>query len=363
MDIDAINDDVISYRYAPFYAERDPRNVVNIDPTEGHGIFTSGMTECVSFAFIMKKNNEIKRLSMIHFPGGITSYALDSEEGKEILKAMVANAPKDAEIEAVIGLSSSHYPNGLFDDQEILEVLNKQVTELGFQLTDLQLCAGNGRNLDESGFSFGVNFNGEYGEFVNCHGLRAKGMWDSKEACVNYDDTPLILSQLTYLLHLARLRGDKQRWETLQEDIKRLEGIHTDKDFSQVKAMPFKLEQQDLPLDNPAQLKDMLLRVREGNNKELWQQIKTTIVQTIEQSSDKSASLVKYKSILQLHLDKNASHQYVGSFFSRTFQKGEPTHWRQVKKYDSPAETAQSDQDSSIDSESSDSDPFHGPKA
>jgi len=40
MDIDAINDDVISYRYAPFYAERDPRNVVNIDPTEGHGIFT-----------------------------------------------------------------------------------------------------------------------------------------------------------------------------------------------------------------------------------------------------------------------------------------------------------------------------------
>ncbi|CDZ78735.1 hypothetical protein BN59_03048 [Legionella massiliensis] len=356
MYIDPIDDDVISYKYAPFYAECDPRNVINIDSSEAYGIFTSGMTECVSFAFFVKGNNEVQRLSMIHFPGGMTSYTLDSQVGKEVIAAMVANAPKGAEIEAVIGFSSSHYPNGLFDDEEILEVLAEQLAELGFQLTSLQLCAGNGRNLDESGFSFGINFNGKYGEFINCHGLVAKGGLNSKEACVSYSDIPTNLSQLTYLLNWARLRGDKQRWDELQKDIKRLEEIHFDKDFSRIKEMPFKLAKEDIPLNNPSQLKDMMLRAREGENKELWKQIKTAIVQEIEQCADKYTSLVKYKSILKLHLDKSPSNQYEGSFFSRAFQQGEPTHWRQVKKYDSEAGAASDAQESaSIDSESSDS--------
>ncbi|QMT61641.1 hypothetical protein [Legionella sp. PC997] len=353
MYIDPIDDDVISYKYAPFYAECDPKNVVNIGSEDAHGIFTSGMTECVSFAFFVKKNNEVKRLSLIHFPGGITSYTLDSPLGKEVIAAMVAKAPEGAEIEAVIGFSSSHYPNGLFDDEEILEVLDNQLNELGFQLTSLQLCAGNGRNLDESGFSFGINFNGKYGEFINCHGLVARGNLNSKEACVDYSDTPTNLSQLAYLLNWARLRGDRQRWDELLKDVQRLEEIHFDKDFSPVKEMSFTLANEDIPLNNPAQLSDMMLRAREGGNKELWKQIKTAIVQEIEQCADKYASLGKYKSILKLHLDANALNQYQGSFFSRTFQQGEPTHWRQVKKYDTGAEAAAGAQKStSPDSES-----------
>ncbi|MCW8443700.1 hypothetical protein OQJ05_06520 [Fluoribacter gormanii] len=355
MYIDPIDDDVISYKYAPFYAECDPRNVINIDSREAHGIFTSGMTECVSFAFFVKDSNQVKRLSMIHFPGGITSYTLDSQVGKEVIAAMVANAPNGAEIEAVIGFNSSHYPNGLFDDEEILEVLDKQLTEMGFQLTNLQLCAGNGRNLDESGFSFGINFNGKYGEFINCHGLLAKGELNSKEACINYSDTPTNLSQLTYLLNWVRIRGDKQRWEELQKDIQRLEEIHFDKDFSQVKQMSFKLAREEIPLNNPAQLKDMMLRAREGENKELWKQIKTAIVQEIEQGTDKYASLLKYKAILKLQLVKNSLNQYERSFFSRTFQQGEPTHWRQVKKYDSGGATSGAQESTSIDSQSEDS--------
>ncbi|KTC81131.1 hypothetical protein Lche_3151 [Legionella cherrii] len=355
MYIDPIDDDVISYKYAPFYAECDSRNVINIEPGQAHGIFASGMTECVSFAFFIKENDEVKRLSMIHFPGGISSATLESEVGKEVIMAMVAHAPKGAEIDAVIGFSSSHYPNGLYDDMEILDVLDQQLTELGFQLTNLHLCQGNGRNLDESGFSFGINFNGKYGEFINCHGLIAKGNLNSKEACVNYSDTPTNLSQLSYLLHLARLRGDKQRWDELQKDIQRLEKIHFDKDFSQVKDMSFKLAQEDIPFNNPAQLKDMMLRAREGENKELWEQIKTAIVQEIEQCDDKHASLVKYKSILKLHFEKNSANRYEGSIFSRTFQQGEPTHWRQVKKYDAGPQTAAGAQVStSIDSESPD---------
>ncbi|WP_454783586.1 hypothetical protein [Legionella sp. WA2022007384] len=362
MYIDPIDDDVISYKYAPFYAVCDPRNVINIGSGEAHGIFTSGMTECVSFAFFIKQNNEVKRLSFIHFPGGITSYTLDSQLGKEVIAAMVAHAPEGAEIEAVIGFSSFQYPNGLFDDEEILDVLDQQLTELGFQLTSLQLCGGNGRNLDESGFSFGINFNGKYGEFINCHGLVARGNLNSHEACVNYSDIPTNVSQLTYLLNWARLRGDKQRWDELQNDIQRLEAIHFDKDFSQAKEMSFKLAKEDIPLHNPAQLNDMMLRAREGENKELWKQIKTSIVEEIEQCTDKYAALVKYKSILKLHLDISSANQYEGSFFRRTFQQGESSHWRQVKKYDSGAEAASGAQESIIDSESPDSELSNTPK-
>ncbi|KTD27164.1 MULTISPECIES: hypothetical protein [Legionella] len=35
--------------------------------------------------------------------------------------------------------------------------------------------------------------------------------------------------------------------------MKRLEVLHYDKDFSQVKAMPFKLEKENFPLDETAQ--------------------------------------------------------------------------------------------------------------
>ncbi|KTC89487.1 hypothetical protein [Fluoribacter dumoffii] len=353
---DPIDDDVISYKYAPFYFVCDAKNVINIDSGDAHGIFTSGMTECVSLGIFVKESNEVKRLSLIHLPGGITSNTLDSPLGKKVIAAMVANAPEGAEIEAVIGFSSLHYPNGLFDDEEILDVLDKHLFELGFQLTRLELFAGNGRNLDESGFSFGINFNGKYGEFVNCHGLLAKGSLNFKEVYVDYSEMPKNRSQLAYLLNWARLRGDNKRWDELQNDLHRLEKIHFDKNFSRLKEMSFKLAKEDIPLENPAQLKDMLLRAREGENREVWEQIKTAIAQEIEQCTDKSTAVENYKSLLKLLFDKASSNQYHESFFSRTVQPGESKPWRQVEKYDSAAENASGAQEStSIDSDSADS--------
>ncbi|HHF7346511.1 TPA: hypothetical protein ACPSKB_002952 [Legionella feeleii] len=331
-----IDDDPYAYSYAKYEPVLSPQNVVNIGPEDGNGVFTSGMTDCVALCFRIKDEaGDIVRLSMIHLPGGINAAQLESDEGKQVIQQMLKHAPEGAQVEVVIAWNKQHYDEqrdyawetrgGTLLDRPLFDALQSQIDddEKNIRLTDMTTFSGARHNLDESAFSFSLNFYGEEGEFKNCHGTRAL----AQDVHVKYDAPPTNGSRAVYLLNWAMGLGDKKRWDEIQSDIR----DSTDPNFDKAKTMEF-----EFPLQDPVRLKEMMLKARATNNATLWRQIKDALVDDIKNSSNKVEAVAAHKELLQLHFKKDDKGQYNGSIFCRMFQNGESTHWRQVKQWDRP---------------------------
>ncbi|MCE3045788.1 hypothetical protein [Legionella sp. 16cNR16C] len=340
------------YEYAKFEQETKAENVKTVYRGQRNnqgepinGIFTAGMSSCVALAFIIRDDKgEITQISMMHVPGSIGSSTFEGIEGIDmtgsaIMDNMLKKAPKGSSVEVVIGWSKDVYESDFqatgkttLIDENLAQTIEKVITDRGYKLDKIEPYWGAKNNLDESGFSFGINFKGERGEFKNCRGCRT----EENDARVKKTDSPATPSMAAFMLDWARTLRDKLFFNAIKKD---LAESANNPDYDEVKKIGFDYSKDELPLNDMVKLKEMMVLAREKNDPRLWATIKDALVEQIQNRPDKAAAVAERKELLSMHFKgKDSNGEYKGSGLCRMFQGGETAHWRQVKQFEDSAQ-------------------------
>ncbi|RAP34602.1 hypothetical protein B1207_15055 [Legionella quinlivanii] len=346
-----IDADPEQYVYAKFEMVTKADNVQTVRPgdtkedgTPINGIFTAGMTTCVALAFIVRdEKGNISQISMMHVPGSIGSSTFEGidgidVEGPAIMDKMLKGAPKGSSVEVVVGWSKDSYVEDFkirgkttLIEAELSETIQKVITERGYKLDKIETYWGAKNNLSGSACSFGINLQGERGEFKNC-----RGNCDQEMASrIKKTDSPGTPSMAAFMLNWARTIRDKVFFNDIKKDL----ASTNNPDFDEVKKIGFDYSKAELPLNDMVKLKEMMVLAREKNDARLWATIKDALVEQIQNRPDKAAAVAERKELLSMHFKgKDSNGEYKGSGLCRMFQGGETAHWRQVKQFEDSAQ-------------------------
>ncbi|MCW8451622.1 hypothetical protein [Legionella quinlivanii] len=340
-----IDADPEQYLYAKFEFVTNADNVQTVrrgdtkeDGTPINGIFTAGMTDCVALALIIRnQKGEITQISMMHVPGGIASSTFEKDNEhtpSDIIDNMLKKVPEDSHIEVVIGWSKEHYEHSFKEnllDEDLANAIEGVITKKKYKLDKIETYWGKQNNLSGSAFSFGINLQGERGEFKNCRGNCAKEV----ESRIKKTDSPSTPSMAAFMLNWARTIRDKAFFN----DIKKNLATADNPDFDEVKKISFDYSKDELPLNDMVKLKEMMVLARDKNDSRLWATIKDALVEQIQNSADKATAVAERKELLSMHFKgKDSNGEYKGSWLCQKFNGGETAHWRQVKQFEGSAQ-------------------------